>query len=766
MGKFKPELNFDYSLDLGPFLKVYPFIIGSNGNADNSNEFRAQQVQLATLCYEGVSMGRDVIVEGPTGLGKTRALLAAVLPFLQEREENRVIYSTRTVTQVKGVMKDIGKVLSSNEEFSDIDISYYIGFSRISGEFCEVSCEDCTPQLRYDKHQKNNILGMQVLKADDFVAVKEKGKCPISLMKEKSSKSKIVVCTSRYLSSNEWRDTILEGNEENTVLIIDEAHNFLGDVLNVPFLTSNQELGGHYVWRDEFNSALLLDDLGKFNKPLFEEGIKESVRYFSKKHDYLSEVIKARIRNTPIKLSDESLEEKLLSEYDNLILWESIFDDFSSKTSMSISDLWDELNDCMHSLEFRLQLEKSQWGAKAKRDMFSLLDLLDTLSRVEFNPYNFATAISADNFSVLSLNPAEVVDTINGKFKSKIYSSATISPVEDVAYTMGLDNPLTVKIEPVFPSENYCTFIVSGINSSSIKNVKETKKFAERERGILRDVFFTAIGAARGKNVGIFCSSNDAVMEVYQELEKLRGALKFNLIAHAVGKDKKFSFREDTNKLARLIGSGEAITTLDDKIELFRKAGEIDETNILLGVEGGSLSEGIDYKGKEMEMVICVGLPYQNASSQENINKIRSDYFYFKKGDREMGNDLAYRHDALRKAAQSLGRAHRTKIDKAVLILMDERVLGIKNSKTEDPKDYEYLNLLNAKKNRALLPAAFTHVGKFTEDGQTNSYVVFPNETYDCGMIDVVRQGIHAEKGNNCFINIKDMKSKIKSFYK
>lgn len=237
MDKLEYRLDFDYSLDLGPFLRTYPFAIGSNGG--DSNEFRAQQVQFATHCYEGVSMGRDVVVEGPTGLGKTRALLASVLPFLHKSEQNRVIYATRTATQVAGIMQDLGNILDSSEELSDIDISYYIGFSRISGEFCGVSCEDCTPRLRYDKHQKNNDLDMQVLKAEDLAAAKEKGKCPISLMKEKSSKAKIVVCTSRYLSNSEWKDSILGGNEGNTVLIVDEAHNFLGDALNVPFLTSN-----------------------------------------------------------------------------------------------------------------------------------------------------------------------------------------------------------------------------------------------------------------------------------------------------------------------------------------------------------------------------------------------------------------------------------------------------------------------------------------------------------------------------------------------
>ena len=97
---------------------------------------------------------------------------------------------------------------------------------------------------------------------------------------------------------------------------------------------------------------------------------------------------------------------------------------------------------------------------------------------------------------------------------------------------------------------------------------------------------------------------------------------------------------------------------------------------------------------------------------------------------------------------------------------MDERVLGIKNSKTEDPKDYEYLSLQNARRNRALLPASFANVGKPTIDGKTNSYIVFPGEAYDPGMINVVRQGIQAEKGVDCFIPLKNMGLKIREFYR
>lgn len=222
----KQEL-FEYSFDLHPYLNNYQSAIGSL--EEKSSEFRPQQIQYALLAYEGVTKERDVVVEGPTGLGKTRALLSSVLPFL-ENPQNRVIYATRTVSQVTNIMNDIGSVLKQRPELSHLDLSYYIGQNRISNNICGLeSCADCTPQLRFSKFQNHNNTSkeqVQVMNDDFLKSEKEEERCPYSAIREKSKTAKIVACTSRYFSDYQWKERILGNNQGKTVLLMDEAHNF------------------------------------------------------------------------------------------------------------------------------------------------------------------------------------------------------------------------------------------------------------------------------------------------------------------------------------------------------------------------------------------------------------------------------------------------------------------------------------------------------------------------------------------------------------
>ena len=84
------------------FSKIFNF----PSDSGKQTEFRLEQKQFIYTCYEGVSQKRDVVIEGPTGLGKTRAILASVLPALLQDDTTRFIYSTRTITQVINIMKD------------------------------------------------------------------------------------------------------------------------------------------------------------------------------------------------------------------------------------------------------------------------------------------------------------------------------------------------------------------------------------------------------------------------------------------------------------------------------------------------------------------------------------------------------------------------------------------------------------------------------------------------------------------------------------
>jgi DNA excision repair protein ERCC-2 len=106
-----------------------------------------------------------------------------------------------------------------------------------------------------------------------------------------------------------------------------------------------------------------------------------------------------------------------------------------------------------------------------------------------------------------------------------------------------------------------------------------------------------------------------------------------------------------------------------DKIHNILVKSRKEKGAILLGVMGGSLSEGIDYHENVLESVIVVGLPL--APPSLGVEALQN--YYTQKFDEERGLYYGYINPAMNKVTQALGRCIRSQNDRAVVVLMDER---------------------------------------------------------------------------------------------
>ena len=88
---------------------------------------------------------------------------------------------------------------------------------------------------------------------------------------------------------------------------------------------------------------------------------------------------------------------------------------------------------------------------------------------------------------------------------------------------------------------------------------------------------------------------------------------------------------------------------------------------VLCGVQGGSLSEGIDYCDGEIKTVVIVGVALESMDVE-----IRAliDYYDEKFG---RGWDYGYLYPGTIKALQAAGRARRKEEDRVAVVYMDER---------------------------------------------------------------------------------------------
>ena len=106
---------------------------------------------------------------------------------------------------------------------------------------------------------------------------------------------------------------------------------------------------------------------------------------------------------------------------------------------------------------------------------------------------------------------------------------------------------------------------------------------------------------------------------------------------------------------------------LTDRLEDLRDG----QGGLLLGVQGGSLSEGVDYLGNLLSVVIVVGLPLAPPSME--VDALVA-YFDGKFG-KGRGDEYGYVNPAMNRVVQAAGRLIRTEEERGVVVLMDERFL-------------------------------------------------------------------------------------------
>lgn len=108
----------------------------------------------------------------------------------------------------------------------------------------------------------------------------------------------------------------------------------------------------------------------------------------------------------------------------------------------------------------------------------------------------------------------------------------------------------------------------------------------------------------------------------------------------------------------------------DGALEALRLA-RAERGALLLGVQGGSLSEGVDYEDNLLSAVVVVGLPL----SPPNVEVEALKDYYARKFGFAKGYDYAYVYPAINKVLQAAGRPIRSEWDRAAIILLEGRIL-------------------------------------------------------------------------------------------
>jgi DNA excision repair protein ERCC-2 len=188
---------------------------------------RPFQADLINKLYDSLR-DRNIVIEAPTGLGKTAAVWAAVRTYALERKL-KVLWLTRTASQVRQVSAETGatpvygrRLLCLHEVISRVD-------QRRFNQACRATrqAERCP---YYPGRPK-------AIKATTVSELKDAGRktmtCPYEIQLLSLSASTALVATHRQLGLIGWLLAKWRAGRENIILVLDEGQHVVQDALTM-----------------------------------------------------------------------------------------------------------------------------------------------------------------------------------------------------------------------------------------------------------------------------------------------------------------------------------------------------------------------------------------------------------------------------------------------------------------------------------------------------------------------------------------------------
>ena len=272
---------------------------------------------------------------------------------------------------------------------------------------------------------------------------------------------------------------------------------------------------------------------------------------------------------------------------------------------------------------------------------FVVRDFLNVSELVDENYVVYTECFGENDFRLrlFCVNPAANLSEYLKKGRSAVFFSATLFPMlyyrellttETDAYGIYVQSP--------FSAKNRRILIGSDVSSRyTRRNHTEYRKIAEY---ISRYVW------QRQGNYMVFFPSYRLMEDVYQVYEE-----EFSV-------DWVRCIRQNSDMTER------------EREEFLEEFQSREGTLVGFCVLGGIFSEGVDLTGESLIGAIIVGTGLPQIGSEREILK---EYYDRKK---QSGFDYAYRYPGMNKVLQAAGRVIRTKEDRGVILLLDDRFLG------------------------------------------------------------------------------------------
>jgi DNA excision repair protein ERCC-2 len=584
-------------------------------------EMRKGQTDFIKEASKAIKSNAVFLGSAPCGIGKSLASLLAVLPKLGE---NKLLICFRTRSQLHIYLKELkalGRKPSAVSLFSKQDMcplrreGYPSYFDFL--EECRRLKENCESSTKpYCKFFWNIN------------------------RKEKEAKELALDCARKILAPREAVGRMSRRGfcaYEALKRILDQVDIFLGTyhyVFNPPVMEAllksfGTDLSNVYLIVDEahnlpaFSRELLSDRL---TQNTLEEALKETETL---EHDALSSIQEhLNVLNEEIFQRAQEILGKVALKQLNPQKISDLFLDQSgtpgSKAAEIIHEYGEQVRETRRELGYERIFSYNHRVGEFMKNFFEKVGMpyIHLINR----DWRDRVVLEVRNF-----DGREITNPVLKQARGSILMSGFLSPPKIYRDLMVNDHHGVhlKEFDSPFPPENRLILAADDVSS---KFEKRTDKMLEKWKD-----YIEAISAVNEGNIAVFFTS-------YGLMHTILPLIKTN--------------RKEIIEQRK--------TKRDEVMEQLTRSAD----NILFGVMGGKLSEGIDYPHNSLTCVITVGLPYATWSVYQKalIN-------YFNHQFPSKGRTYAYLTPAILRLIQSCGRVHRSATDKGCIAILDERVI-------------------------------------------------------------------------------------------
>lgn len=573
---------------------------------------RSGQKELIQAIEEGMSAHYRMLVQAPTGLGKTAGVLYPTLLEAMTRGQN-VIYVTPKNSQHAVAEDAVSRFQSTGSKVKSLTVT-------AKSKICFKSEPLCNPEYcefsrdYYEKVHQNRLLEkLEKKKKLDSRVFRDIGEeyqvCPFELQMEMAQRADVVICDYNYVfsprSSLERSAMQVASQVGQPNLVIDEAHNL---------------------------PTRSMDSYSPFLSSIVLEKMKEEIR-----------LLPVRFRQDALELADDCLQVLISCRPDGEIKKTKIsppidpFLEMDSRLRVFLSRYLDStleieprdviLRLCFYWSEFTSGMEfitHSGLSAAPKRPEFF----------ATFHPHPTGGGVK-----ITCCDASEMLKVCYDRFDQVVGFSATLKPFAYYAQLSGLAQSKlkTAEFQSPFLKANRKLLIIPQISTKYSDREKNYSKIANAvER----------IAALKAGNYFVFFPSFEFLDRVFALLKAPEG---FTVLRQ--DKEMKPSQVEAFLDYLRQGSAQGGMKTL------------------IFAVQGGVFSEGVDYPGEMIIGAFVIGPPLPSFDLEREEMRKYYDQHY------KSGFDYAYTFPAMAKTVQAAGRVIRSETDRGLIVLMDSRFI-------------------------------------------------------------------------------------------